>query len=73
MDLERTRFVRHSLFLNLHSREAGALGLRTLDVIELQGAGSDGKGLSAYLLAKERTGEKRLNPLKDSKCLPHLP
>lgn len=40
-------------------------------MIELQGAGSDWKGLSAYLLAKERTGKKRFNPLKDFKCLSH--
>ena len=46
------------------------MGLRTLDVIEVQGAGSDWKGLSAYILAKERARERRLNPLKDLKCLP---
>ena len=47
------------------------MGLRTLDVVEVQGAGSDWKGLSAYILAKERARERRLNPLKDLKCLPH--
>ena len=54
MDLEGRCFVHNGLFLNLYSEEAGAQGLGTLDVIELQGAGSDWKRLSAYLLAKER-------------------
>lgn len=40
-------------------------------MIELQGAASHWKGPSVYLLAKERTREKRLSPLEDFKCLPH--
>lgn len=46
--------MQNGLFLNLHSEEAGVQGLGTLGVIELQGAGSDWKRWSAYLLAKER-------------------